>query len=123
MSDCYLERQELRLVSPKPGQFPAPIHRWFDLKELSRQGVSAFALLPFYLDEGPLPPATDFCLAPVMMFFIYARAKKFQLGARLIQEAGARMGGPVIVGLAVLFLTRGRDLQAGRGETLPARGC
>jgi hypothetical protein len=43
-------------------------------------------------------PSHRFCLAPVMMFFIYARAKKFQLEARLIQEAGARTGGHVTVG-------------------------
>jgi hypothetical protein len=115
--------------------YPALV--WVDLKELSRMGLSAFAPPLAYSDHGIFSPASDFALAPIMMFFFYSRARKFKSEMRFMRyfdvmvaaifaafggvllsweagivfDAGGRTGGYVILGVFALLLARGRAAQ------------
>ena len=101
-------------------------------------GLSAFAPPPVYSDHGIFSPASDFALAPFLMFFFYSRARKFQSETRVARyfdvavavtlvvlgfvllsgepgfmfEPGGRTGGLVIFGVFTLLLARGRACQA-----------
>jgi len=84
------------------------------------------------LDEGRFPPATDFRLASVMMFFVYGRAKKFQLGAKAaryldvaVAPAFAILGAVIVFAFGAarilqLRMVAGRARRMGPSSAPPA---
>jgi hypothetical protein len=75
-----------------------------DLKAIFQSRGRILASWAANQDTGGLPPATVFFLVPVMMFFFYSRAKKFEAGTRVARTSDvALMAVFVILGGALLF--------------------
>ncbi|MCX5787818.1 MAG: hypothetical protein NTX64_04815 [Elusimicrobia bacterium] len=117
-----------------------PLFVWCDLRELSRMGWRGIWSL-FAEGSGVTGPI-GYCAAPIVMAFVYFRARSFQTGARAVRNvdvavmagfailggvilcwdraAGNRTGLHVALGLIALFVTSRRDPQ-GRGWRIDLR--
>jgi len=75
-----------------------------DLKAIFQSHGRILATWAANQDTGSLPPATVLFVVPVMMFFFYSRAKKFEAGTRVARTSDvALMAVFVILGSALLF--------------------